>query len=94
MPLGIQVRLLISWHKYVRKCYEVYVYVTQWSTSWLEVYTTEHLALVCTRIPSSSVLNYKHMALVISMLNTIFPLYTKTRNHHLKYPNVLRLISS
>ena len=34
------------------------------------------------------------MALVISMLNTIFPLYTKTRNHHLKYPNVLRLISS
>ena len=32
--LGIQVHLLISWLEYGQLyCYEVYAYVTQWSTS-------------------------------------------------------------
>ena len=35
MTLGVQVRLLIYWHEYVQQCYEVYAYVTQWSTRWL-----------------------------------------------------------
>ena len=36
MTLGIQVRLLISWHEHVKWCYEVHAYVTQWSTSLLK----------------------------------------------------------
>jgi hypothetical protein len=41
MTLGIQVHLLISWHKYVEQCHDVYAYVTQWSTSSLEVHTLD-----------------------------------------------------
>ena len=36
MTLGVQVQLLISCHEYVQLCFEVYAYVTQWSTSWLK----------------------------------------------------------
>ena len=36
MTLGIQVRLLISWHEYAQECYERHAYVTQWATSWLK----------------------------------------------------------
>ena len=34
--IDVQVSLLISWHKYVQQCYEVYAYPTQWFTSWLK----------------------------------------------------------
>jgi hypothetical protein len=33
VALGVQVRLLISWHQDVQQCHEVYAYVAQWSTS-------------------------------------------------------------
>ena len=39
MTLGIQVRLLISWHEYVQYYYEVHAYVTQRPTKLTKVYT-------------------------------------------------------
>ena len=41
MTLGVLVGLLISWHEYVQLCHEVNAYDTQWSTSWLKVYTND-----------------------------------------------------
>ena len=34
MTLGIQVRLLISWHEYVQQCYEVHSYVITIFVNW------------------------------------------------------------
>ena len=45
-----------------------------------------HLALVCWRLSSSCIPEYEHMHLLISMLNSIYPLQTKTQNYHLSIP--------
>jgi hypothetical protein len=52
----------------------------------IKVYWKWHLPL---HIPSSGTLECKHMTLVISMFQNIFPLRTETQGCHLKYPNVL-----
>ena len=54
------------------KYYEVYAYVTRWSTIELK---------------------YTQIILDIRMLNNIFPLHTKMRNYHLKFPIWLHLMS-
>ena len=69
MTLGVQVRLLITWHVYVPICYEVHAFITQWSTSWLKCTL---LPVICSRISFSCILKCKHTTLVISMLENLF----------------------
>ena len=79
--LGVRVRLLISWQEHVRQCYEVDVYVVQWSSSWLKVYRNNTWHWYAEKIYSSRVLKCKHMTLANdSKLKNIFPLHTKMQN--------------
>ena len=83
----VQMRLRVSW----QQCYEVYVYVTLRSTSWLQC---TQMALVMSLF--KNILFLLHTTtqtrdtchLVCS--NNISPYHTETQNYHLEYPNVQR----
>lgn len=56
---------------------------------WLKSVHEWNLPLACSRIYFPCIMWYKHILLVISTLNYLFPLHTKTKNYYLKYHNVL-----
>jgi hypothetical protein len=63
-------------------CYTIVYKLTKMSTKW-------HLGSICSTISSFSILKCKHITLVISMFQDIFPLHTKMQHYHLKCSNVI-----